>query len=120
MANVRTKDEQRAEIGKFLKDVRESRGMSLRDVERVTDGKVSNGYLSQLENGGIAKPSAIMLHRLSAAYAVDYGTLMERAGFVSEAEAPANRVATSVLGDLTSEEEEELLNYLTYIRSKKK
>jgi transcriptional regulator with XRE-family HTH domain len=120
MATERTKGEQRPEIGKFLKDVRESRGMSLRDVERVTDGKVSNGYLSQLENGGIAKPSAIMLHRLSAAYAIDYGTLMERAGFVSEAEAPANRIATSVLGHLTSEEEQELLNYLAYIRSKKK
>lgn len=120
MAKKRTKNEQRPEIGKFLKDVRESRGMSLRDVERVTEGKVSNGYLSQLENGGITKPSAIMLHRLSAAYAVDYGTLMERAGFVSEAEAPANRAATSVLGELTSDEEEQLLNYLGYLRHRKK
>ena len=120
MANERNKNERLPEIGKFLKSVRESRGMSLRDVERVTEGKVSNGYLSQLENGGIAKPSAIMLHRLSAAYAIDYGTLMERAGFVNESEAPTNRVATSVLGELTSDEEEQLLDYLAYLRSKKK
>jgi len=120
MANERMKNDERPEIGKFLKDVRESRGMSLRDVERVTEGKVSNGYLSQLENGGIGKPSAIMLHRLSAAYAVDYGTLMERAGFVGESETPTNRIATSVLGELTSDEEEELLSYLGYLRSRKK
>ncbi|MDA9483110.1 hypothetical protein XI07_13965 [Bradyrhizobium sp. CCBAU 11445] len=120
MTGERINDEPRPEFGKFLKDIRESRQMSLRDVERVTGGKVSNGYLSQLENGGIAKPSAVMLHRLSAVYAIDYGTLMERAGFVSESEMPANRVATSVLGDLTPEEEQELLNYLTYMRSKKK
>lgn len=121
MARSRTKDEHRPEIGKFLRDVRESRGMSLRDVERITDGKVSNGYLSQLENGGIAKPSAVMLHRLSAAYAVDYGTLMERAGFSSEAESPfVNQARRSVLGHLTPEEEQELLSYLAFIRSKKK
>ena len=121
MANERKKvDDQRPGIGKFLKDVRESREMSLRDVERATGGKISNGYLSQLENGGIARPSAIVLHRLSAAYAVDYGTLMERAGFISEDEAPTNRVATSVLGDLTSEEEDELLSYLTFLRTRKK
>jgi transcriptional regulator with XRE-family HTH domain len=113
-------DESRPGLGKFLKDVRESRSMTLRDVEKVTDGKISNGYLSQLENGGIAKPSAIVLHRLSAAYAVDYGTLMERAGFISESEAPTNRVATSVFGELTSDEEDELLSYLTFLRTRKK
>ncbi|MCP1848114.1 MULTISPECIES: helix-turn-helix domain-containing protein [unclassified Bradyrhizobium] len=120
MTGERINDEARPELGKFLKDIRESRRMTLRDVERVTDGKVSNGYLSQLENGGIGKPSAVMLHRLSAVYAIDYGTLMERAGFVSEAEVPSNRAATSVLGDLTPQEEQELLNYLTYMRSKNK
>lgn len=120
MPRERTSDESHPELGKFLKDVRESRGLSLRDVERVTDGKVSNGYLSQLENGGIGKPSAVMLHRLSGAYAVDYGELMERAGFVSESDAPVNRVATSVFGELTSQEEEELLSYLGHLRRRKR
>ena len=108
------KDELPPEIGKYLKEVRNSRGYSLRKVEQL-----SNGYLSQLENGDIARPSAIMLHRLAAAYGVDYALLMERAGFVSESEAPVNRAATSVLGELTQDEEEQLLNYLGYLRSQK-
>lgn len=114
-----SKEELPPEIGKYLKEVRNSRGYSLRKVEQLTDGKISNGYLSQLENGDIARPSAIMLHRLAAAYGVDYALLMERAGFVSESEAPANRAATSVLGELTQDEEEQLLNYLGYLRSQK-
>lgn len=119
MSPTRKKEDTTPELGKFLKDIRVSRGFSLREVERITEGKISNGYLSQLENGEIAKPSAIMLHRLSVAYGVDYGTLMERAGFVSESEAPVNRVATSILGELTSDEEEQLLNFLGFLRSQK-
>ena len=107
------------QIGHFLKEVRQSRGLSLRAVEKITEGKISNGYLSQLENGDISAPSAIMLHRLSAAYGIEYGTLMERAGFVTEDSAPATRLPTSVLGELSHEEEEELLKYLGYLRSQK-
>ncbi|WP_200865101.1 helix-turn-helix domain-containing protein [Brevundimonas abyssalis] len=102
-----------------MKDIRNSRGYSLREVERLTGGKISNGYLSQLENGEIARPSAVMLHRLAATYGVDYAVLMERAGFVSESETPANRAPTSVLGELTPDEEEQLLNFLGYLRSQK-
>lgn len=119
MTPPRTKDDSTPEIGTFLKDIRNSRGYSLREVERLTDGKISNGYLSQLENGDIARPSAVMLHRLANAYSLDYTVLMERAGFVSESDAPANRAATSVLGELTPDEEEQLLNYLGYLRSQK-
>jgi len=119
MTPPRPKDDLPPEIGKYLKEVRNSRGFSLRKVEQLTEGKISNGYLSQLENGDIARPSAIMLHRLAAAYGVDYALLMERAGFVSESEVPANRAATSVLGELTQDEEEQLLNYLGYLRSQK-
>jgi len=120
MTNEGKTDEEGTEIGRVLKEIRKSRGFSLRDVERSTDGKVSNGYLSQLENGGIDKPSAIMLHRLAGAYAVDYHEIMRRAGYVTDSDAPLNRVATSILGELTSDEEDQLLQYLTFIRSQKK
>lgn len=120
MIDVKAPETVSVEFGRFLKEVRESRGFSLRDVERITDKKVSNPYLSQLEKGKIGKPSAIMLHRLSAVYAIEYTELLERAGIVSESEAPINRVATSVFGELSSNEEEELLSYLTFIRSRKR
>jgi transcriptional regulator with XRE-family HTH domain len=119
MSPPRTKDETPPALGKYLKDVRNSRGFSLREVERLTEGKISNGYLSQLENGDIARPSAVMLHRLAGAYGVDYAVLMERAGFITESATPANRAATSVLGELTPDEEEQLLNFLGYLRSQK-
>lgn len=65
------------EIGDHLKAKRRERGFTLRLVERITNGAVSNAYLSQIETGKVKCPSAIMLHRLSAAYGIDYGELME-------------------------------------------
>ena len=120
MAGENGDDDRRPQLGKFLNEIRKSRGFTLRDVEKITDGKISNGYLSQLENGGIERPSAMRLHCLASAYAIDYNLLMERAGFVTDSPAPTNRAATSVLGELTQEEEEQLLNYLGYLRSQKK
>src|SRR3546814_18905041 len=84
MTDERTIDEEGTDLGGFLKKVRQSRGLSLREVERLTDGTVSNGYLSQLENGNIDKPSAMMLHRLSNAYKTDYIDIMKRAGRTEE------------------------------------
>src|SRR3546814_14573613 len=104
MTDERTIDEEGTDLGGFLKKVRQSRGLSLREVERLTDGTVSNGYLSQLENGNIDKPSAMMLHRLSNAYKLDYHEIMKRAGFLTEAEEPINRMTQSVLGEFRSEE----------------
>lgn len=101
-------------LGTFLRQVRSSRGVSLRDVERITNGRVSNGYLSQLETGRIANPSVATLQFLSAAYGVDPMTLMERAGFSP----PTSRGSVnSALGELTQDEEEQLLRYLAFIRS---
>lgn len=120
MTEERMIDGEEKDLGGFLKKVRQSRNLSLRDVERLTDGAVSNGYLSQLENGNIDKPSAMMLHRLSNAYKLDYQKIMTRAGFLTEAEEPLNRMATSVLGELTSDEEDQLLAFLGFLRKQKK
>src|SRR3546814_2567471 len=76
--------------------------------------------ICQLENGNIDKPSAMMLHRLSNAYKLDYHEIMKRAGFLTEAEEPLNRMATSVLGELTSDEEDQLLAFLGFLRRQKK
>jgi len=69
-----------SELGAYLKQLRLSRGFSLRDVERITDGKVSNAYLSQVETGKVKHPTAVMLHRLTAAYCSDFGDMMRAAG----------------------------------------
>src|SRR3954464_11481421 len=72
-----------ASLGLYLKSLRESKGLSLREVEEATEKEVSNGYLSQLENDKISRPSPHVLHSLSAVYAVPYEKLMERAGYLA-------------------------------------
>lgn len=111
-------------LGDYLANVRASKKMKLREVEEVTGRAVSNAYLSQLENGKISKPSPNILHSLALAYAVPYEVLMEKAGYVmasaerSEA-AKHGRVATFADKNLTREEEEELLSYLAFLRTKR-
>jgi transcriptional regulator with XRE-family HTH domain len=72
---------QNSTVGVHLKRVREQRGWSLRDVEKRTDGKLRNGYLSQVETGQIAQPSPAALKRLAEVYDQDYATLLDWAGY---------------------------------------
>jgi len=60
-----------------LKARRAELGFSLRDVEAITEGAISNAYLSQLENGKIKTPSIAVVAQLSAAYAVPADVLIE-------------------------------------------
>ncbi len=107
-------------LGEFLRTIRMSIPMTLREAEEASG--VSNAYLSQLEQGKIAKPSPPFLHKLAAAYQVSYETLMERAGYVEKGKTPrlTGRLATFASEKLTPDEEQELLKFLGYIRSQKK
>lgn len=67
------------ELGKHLKDLRESRGLTTREVYKKS--KVSNSYLSLVENGQ-RRASAIVLKKLASAYNVDYLDLYEKAGYI--------------------------------------
>ena len=109
------------ELGALLAELRSARGFSLREVEEATGQAVSNAYLSQLENGKIKKPSPHVLHSLAEVYVVPYETLMERAGYLLPSEKGGGhrkRLAAFAIDDLTAEEEEELLKYLAFIRSR--
>ncbi len=112
---------QPAELGALLADLRRAKGLSLREVEEATDKGVSNAYLSQLEKGKIKKPSPNVLHRLAEVYAVSYEALMEKAGYLLPSENDGGRrkrLAVFAIDDLTAEEEEELLKYLAFLRSR--
>jgi transcriptional regulator with XRE-family HTH domain len=110
------------QLGSFLADLRTAKGLSLREVEEAADRAVSNAYLSQLENGKIRKPSPNVLHKLAQIYAVPYEALMEKAGYLMPSEEKSagrrRRLAVFAIDDLTAEEEEELLKYLAFIRSR--
>ena len=113
-------------LGQYLASIREDRELSQRDVEKATNKVVSNAYLSQIENDQIKKPSPNILHALAELYAVPYENLMERAGFVaptrsrSGGEQRHGRVATFADHNLTPQEEAELVQFLGYLRSRKK
>jgi HTH-type transcriptional regulator, competence development regulator len=112
-----------SELGALLSDLRTAKGLSLREVEEASERTVSNAYLSQLENGKIKKPSPNVLHTLAKIYAVPYEALMEKAGYLlpdrEEDGGRRARLAAFSIDDLTAEEEEELLKYLAFLRSRK-
>ena len=66
-------------LGRVLKTLRESAGLTLRDVESKTH--VSNGYLSLLENDKVKAPSPKALFDLAKAFEIDYMELMRLAGY---------------------------------------
>lgn len=55
-------------FGEYLRLLRIDRGMSLRQVEKIT--KISNSYLSQIERGERNIPNFSILKRLAEAYGV--------------------------------------------------
>lgn len=112
-------------LGDYLSHIRRMKGMTLREVEEATDKEVSNAYLSQLENNRITRPSPNILHTLATVYAISYEKLMEKAGYISattKGESSGKRhgrVATFANESLTEEEEDKLLEYLAFLRTRR-
>jgi HTH-type transcriptional regulator, competence development regulator len=113
-------------LGTYLKSVRLGLDMTLRGVEDATNQDVSNAYLSQLENGKVAKPSPHILYSLSQVYGVSYEDLMQRAGYIAPTKKDRGvnekhgRAATFAIEFLSSDEEQALLTYLAFLRSQRK
>jgi len=107
-------------LGKYLKSLRESNSLTLRAVEKKTG--VSNALLSQIESGKVKKPSPIVLYKLAELYGVSYEDLMERTGYPVPKERTVDNQSRNIvfhrLGNLTKDEEEALLEYLSFLRSR--
>src|SRR3990172_7470694 len=76
-------------IGSYLREMREERHLSLRDVERLAKEKklgaeLSSGYLSILERDEVKEPAPRILFALASIYEVDYIDLMRRAGYIPD------------------------------------
>jgi transcriptional regulator with XRE-family HTH domain len=110
-------------LGDYLANIRATKKLTLREVEEATNQNVSNAYLSQLEHGRISKPSPNILHDLANVYGVPYAILMEKAGYITASgydEARKHgRIATFANEHLTQNEEEQLLQYLAFLRLRK-
>lgn len=67
------------ELGKYLKDIRESLGYSTHDVNKLCE--ISQSYISLMESGK-RKPSAVILKKLAPIYGLNYLDLYEKAGYI--------------------------------------
>jgi transcriptional regulator with XRE-family HTH domain len=115
----------RVTLGQYLASIRADRRMTLRQVEEATNNRVSNAYLSQIENGKIKQPSPNVLNTLSEIYGLDFAQLMEMAGHITPSQNREEgerhgRLATFANHHLTPAEEAELIDYLRYIRTRKR
>jgi transcriptional regulator with XRE-family HTH domain len=104
----------------ILRKKREELDLTLRDVQSKTG--ISNAYLSQLEHGKVTHPTPSILQKLAKCYQVPYGRLLELAGHptVSESEQVIQFRTSSGLEELNEEEEKELLEYLRFIRIRRR
>lgn len=112
-------------LGQYLASIRLDRKLSLRQVEEKSNKDVSNAYLSQLETGKIQQPSPTILNTLADIYDIDYIQLMQLAGYLPETSSRDSsdrhgRIATFAEHNLSHEEEAELMNYLQFMRTRKR
>jgi len=117
--------ESKLTLGKYLASIRKDRQLSLRAVEERTKKQVSNAYLSQIENDQIQQPSPNILNTLADLYAISLEGLMEKAGYITHTSIRGNaerhgRIATFAEHNLTPEEEVELMEYLEFMRHRKR
>ena len=71
------------ELGAYLKNIRENKKISLREVEKLTG--VGYSHLSMIENGK-RNVTPALLKNLSKIYGIDYIDLYEKAGYLDLAE----------------------------------
>ena len=107
-------------LGTMLRDARAALGLTLRDVE--AKGGVSNAYLSQLEGAKIKQPSPQILHNLCQLYACSYSLALELAGYPvpEETRTPVRSRFAARIGKTTADEETALVEYLQFLRSRKR
>jgi len=110
-------------LGEELARLRKLKGWTLREVEDRTNKGVSNSYLNQLENDNVKEPSPNVLFQLAKVYGASYPRLMKLAGYVVPAGSRAPGAQASVAFnalDLSEAEEKEVLDFVEFLRRKKK
>jgi HTH-type transcriptional regulator, competence development regulator len=107
-------------LGEMLRNARSQAGLTLREVEGKT--KISNAYLSQVEGAKIKQPSPAILHKLCDLYGCSYAAALEMAGYPipNGKQQPVDARFVARLGKTTSGEQESILEYLQFLRSRKR
>ncbi len=91
-------------LGDRIRELREATGLT--QGQLAGSASVSQGYLSQLENGDVKNPSAAVLLRVAQAMHVDPDDLFEAAGY------PTVRTLRRIYEDYQATIDPDLLRYL--------
>ena len=91
-------------LGDRIRELREDSGLT--QGQLAGHASVSQGYLSQLENGDVKNPSAAVLLRVAQAMHVDADELFEAAGY------PTMRTLRRIYEDYQATIDPDLLRYL--------
>ena len=83
------------DLGKYLRQLRELKGLSLREVDRLSD--ISYTHLNMIENGK-RNVTPALLRNLAELYNVNYLDLYEKAGYIDLIEDEKN-IKTDLLGN---------------------
>lgn len=107
-------------LGEVLRRARDTKELSLRDVERASKGRLSNGHLSMLESNAVKQPSPHHLYLLAGILGLSYEALLGLAGYVVPGNVESNSEGHSAEhDDLTPAERRELENYAQYLRARR-
>lgn len=68
-------------LARMLKNARQGRGLTLREVERMSRNRISNAYLSQIETGKVREPSLRLLKILCTCYDISYYEVFQATGY---------------------------------------
>jgi transcriptional regulator with XRE-family HTH domain len=104
-------------LGQLLREARQRKQMTLREVEKLT--QISNGYLSLMESDSIKSPSPNHLNTLADVYGASYSLLMELAGYAVPTQhgAPLPEALLGDVKDLSEQEWSQVRNFVGYLRS---
>lgn len=108
-------------LANLLLQRRNLKGLTLRQLEKETG--ISNGYLNLLEQGKVVEPSPNILSKLADFYGIEYSELLEAAGYVQRGPKQSQKqagVAFNLSEPLTEDERDQLLEYLEFLRKKRK
>lgn len=105
------------QLSSELKRLRDSRGVTLRDLSEQTG--VSNSYLSQLENHQIKEPSLHVVAKIAQFYGISYQRFLKVFGYVdSESKDSSSERHIDGLKDLSSDDIEYVRDFVDFLRFK--
>ena len=90
-------------FGEYLKDLRQTKGISQKELSGLTNGQVSNAEISRLEAGIRKKPSPAVLKILAPHLGVPVSVLLTEAGYMDELPAEMGAAAQSAAPGAGSE-----------------